>query len=81
MLDLEKINNNQREINGRLCQVDWRLITALKNVGEILEKCCPDANLSQFYKAISDAVEINGGVARIDPPGCNPSNPKSGLIK
>ena len=61
---------NQKKINGRLCQVDWRLIEALKQVVAALKS--PGANVGNIERLIREADIISASVAIPDPPGCDP---------
>ncbi len=64
---------NQKQINGRLCQVDWRLISALREVVAALN--APGQNTVDFVSLnglIDEADEISKTVAIPDPPGCDP---------
>lgn len=64
---------NQKKINGRLCQVDWRLISALREIVAALKapgaRCVDFASLDRWIK---EADEISATVAIPDPPGCLP---------
>jgi len=74
-----EIWTNQKKINGRLCQVDWRLIEALKEVVEALR--ASGSNAVDFHKLkglIDEAEEISASVAIPDPPGCNPFERSAG---
>jgi len=64
---------NQKKINGRLCQVDWRLIAALEEVIAALRASgsnCP--HLAEAKRLIDEANDISETVAIPDPPGCDP---------
>jgi hypothetical protein len=64
---------NQKRINGRLCQVDWRLIRALEEVSSALKALgTPPANLQTLDGLIEEAERISATVAIPDPPGCDP---------
>ena len=64
---------NQKQINGRLCQVDWRLIGALKEVIAALRASGPnEVHISNLERLINEADEISKSVAIPDPPGCAP---------
>jgi len=64
---------NQKKINGRLCQVDWRLISALKEVVAALRASGPNAvHIDNAERLIDVADEISKTVAIPDPPGCSP---------
>ena len=70
----ETVWKNQKQINGNLCRVDWRLIQALQAVSDILEKIpgADPAALTSLKKSIQEADEISEKVAGDDPPGCVP---------
>ena len=68
---------NQKKINGRLCQVDWRLISALREVAAALR--ASGANVGELERLIQEADTISKSVAIPDPPGCDPVDRKSGL--
>ena len=61
---------NQAKINGRLCQVDWRLLEALRLISTALKSV--NANVGQLDQLIQEADRISLTVAEPDPPGCNP---------
>jgi len=64
---------NQKQINGRLCQVDWRLIAALREVVAALK--APGKHTVDFVSLnglIDEADRISASVAIPDPPGCDP---------
>jgi len=64
---------NQSKINGRLCQVDWRLIQALQELVAALRTTGPNAvHVDKAERLINEADEISAKVAIPDPPGCNP---------
>jgi hypothetical protein len=64
---------NQKQINGRLCQVDWRLIEALREVVAALRASGPnDVHIYNAERLITEADEIGFTVAIPDPPGCDP---------
>jgi hypothetical protein len=68
-----EIWTNQKTINGRLCQVDWRLIEALKEVVVALRASGSDAvDFDNLERLINEAERISDSVAIPDPPGCNP---------
>lgn len=69
----ETVWTNQKKINGRLCQVDWRVIAALQEVVAVLRAtgAC-GANLENLERLINEADEISASVAIPDPPGCSP---------
>ena len=69
---------NQKKINGRLCQVDWRLISALKEVAAAL-RACGATNVATIEEWIKEADTISASVAIPDPPGCDPKDRKGGL--
>lgn len=68
---------NQKKINGRLCQVDWRLISALREVAAALKTS--GANVAKIESLIQEADKISATVAIPDPPGCNPRDRNAGL--
>ena len=68
---------NQKKINGRLCQVDWRLISALREVAAALK--ASGANVGELERLIQEADTISASVAIPDPPGCDPKDRKGGL--
>jgi hypothetical protein len=69
---------NQKKINGRLCQVDWRVISALQEVVAVLRATgASGANLENLERLINEADEISASVAIPDPPGCLPGDRKS----
>jgi len=69
---------NQKKINGRLCQVDWRLISALKEVIAALRASGPNAvHVDNAERLINVADDISASVAIPDPPGCDPHDRKS----
>jgi hypothetical protein len=69
----ENVWTNQKKINGRLCQVDWRLISALQEVVAALRSTgASDASLAQLEALIVEADDISASVAIPDPPGCSP---------
>jgi hypothetical protein len=64
---------NQKKIKGRLCQVDWRLIEALREVVEALRASGSNAvDFEKLFTLITEAEEISKSVAIPDPPGCSP---------
>lgn len=64
---------NQKKINGRLCQVDWRLISALKEVIAALRASGPnEVHINNLERLINEADKISASVAIPDPPGCDP---------
>jgi hypothetical protein len=64
---------NQKKINGRLCQVDWRLISALREVIAALRASGPNGvHVDNAERLINVADEIGKTVAIPDPPGCHP---------
>ena len=64
---------NQKKINGRLCQVDWRLISALREIIEALRASGTNAvHLDKAEALIDEADRISATVAIPDPPGCSP---------
>ena len=68
-----EIWTNQKMINGRLCQVDWRLIAALKEVVAALKAPGANAaNIVELERWIGEADKISESVAIPDPPGCLP---------
>jgi hypothetical protein len=68
---------NQKKINGRLCQVDWRLISALREVAYAL-RASGATNVDEIERLIQEADVIGASVAIPDPPGCDPLDRKSG---
>ena len=66
---------NQKKINGRLCQVDWRLISALREVAYALR--ASGADVAKIERLIDEADTISASVAIPDPPGCDPLDRKS----
>jgi len=72
--------NNQKKINGRLCQVDWRLIEALREVVAALQASAPNGvNVGNLERLIDEADKISASVAIPDPPGCDPHDRTSDL--
>ena len=69
---------NQKKINGRLCQVDWRLISALREVAAAL-RASGATNVENIERWIKEADMISASVAIPDPPGCDPSDRTGGL--
>jgi hypothetical protein len=70
---------NQKKINGRLCQIDWRLIQALKEVVAALRASGPTTvHVNNLERLINEAEEISASVAIPDPPGCNPFDRSAG---
>jgi hypothetical protein len=65
---------NQKKINGRLCQVDWRLISALREVATALKTS--GADVAHLVRLIDEADAISKTVAIPDPPGCDPKDRK-----
>ena len=64
---------NQKQINGRLCQVDWRLIAALEEVAAALRASgSSEAHVAKLERLIKEADFISESVAIPDPPGCDP---------
>jgi hypothetical protein len=64
---------NQKKINGRLCQIDWRLIQGLKEVVAALRAAGPNAvHVNNLERLINEAEIISESVAKPDPPGCSP---------
>ena len=71
---------NQKKINGRLCQVDWRLIEGLKEVVAALRASGSiEVHVNNLERLINEADEISASVAIPDPPGCNPFDRNAGL--
>ena len=68
---------NQKKINGRLCQVDWRLISALRQIAYAL-RTSGATNIDEIDRLIDEADLISASVAIPDPPGCDPVDRKSG---
>ena len=70
---------NQKKINGRLCQVDWRLIAALRELIAALRACGPsEVDITNAERFINEADEISLTVAIPNPPGCDPALRESG---
>ena len=69
---------NQKKINGRLCQVDWRLISALREVAAAL-RASGAPNVAKIERLIDEADAISKSVAIPDPPGCDPKDRESGV--
>lgn len=65
---------NQKKINGELCRVDWRLISALREASAALQKL--GANVNQLNALVNEADSISDRVAIPDPPGCVPRDRK-----
>ncbi len=66
---------NQKKINGRLCQIDWRLIQGLKEVVAALRASGPTAvHVDNLERLINEAEKISASVAIPDPPGCKPKD-------
>jgi len=65
-----EIWTNQKMINGRLCQVDWRLIRALEEIASALRSL--GSNTENVDRLISEANAISATVAIPTPPGCVP---------
>lgn len=72
----EEINKGQREINGKLCQVDWRILVVLRAVRTALNRCagCAEAELAMLDQAIKAVDSMSATVAKVDPPGCEPED-------
>lgn len=72
----EEINDGQKEINGKLCQVDWRIIVALRAIRTALNRCagCPESELAMLDQAIAKIDSMSVTVAKVDPPGCLPED-------
>jgi arginine/lysine/ornithine decarboxylase len=71
---------NQKKINGRLCQVDWRLIRALEEVAAALGSLNANAaTVAELVRLTEEANKISATVAIPDPPGCDPVDRTSGL--
>ena len=69
---------NQKKINGRLCQVDWRLISALREVIAALRASGPNGvHVDNAEHFINQADLISETVAIPDPPGCDPRDRKA----
>jgi hypothetical protein len=66
---------NQKKINGELCRVDWRLISALREASAALNKL--GADVTQLNALVNEADSISDKVAIPNPPGCLPTNRKS----
>ena len=73
---LSRSLKGQKEINGKLCQVDWRIIEALRAVQAALSACagCSTNDLTALDKAIKTADTLSEKVAMVDPPGCEPKD-------
>ena len=70
---------NQKKINGRLCQVDWRLIEVLKEVVAALRASGSNAvDFNKLVRLLDEAEKISASVAIPDPPGCNPFERSAG---
>ena len=70
---------NQSKINGRLCQVDWRLISALKEIVAALRATGSAAvHINNAERLLNDADNISLTVAIPNPPGCDPVARESG---
>ena len=70
---------NQKKINGRLCQVDWRLIKALEEVAAALGSLGANAaNVANLVCLTREADTISASVAIPDPPGCDPFDRTAG---
>lgn len=65
---------NQKKINGELCRVDWRLISALREASAVLQRL--GANVDQLNALVDEADIISDRVAIPDPPGCLPRDRK-----
>jgi hypothetical protein len=87
---LERVLQGQRQINGKLCQVDWRLLEAIRElrnaVGAISAQLAKSADeslseveTSPLDLAIDRVWEFNQAVAGVDPPGCLPRDPTDPL--
>jgi hypothetical protein len=71
-----EIWTNQKMINGRLCQVDWRLIRALEEVASALRSLGSNTeSVDNLERLISEANAISATVAIPNPPGCVPRDP------
>ena len=70
-----QINDGQKQINGALCIVDWKIIEALKTLTDALAATpgVNRVNLDQVNAALADAFRSSAAVAEIVPPGCEPS--------
>jgi hypothetical protein len=71
----EQMYEGQRQINGALCRVDWKLIQVLRMIHNIFAELRPHIAqdvLDKLEKAIKDADKFSGEVAGIKPPGCEP---------
>ena len=75
----EQINNGQKKVNGKLCQVDWRLLVALREVRKVLNRQAglSEPDLAMLDRAIKEADDFSAIVAKVDPPGCEPNNRES----
>jgi hypothetical protein len=75
----EEINDGQKKINGKLCQVDWRLLAAIREVRDVLNRHAgiAEAELLMLDQAIQAADVLGAQVAKVDPPGCEPIDPSS----
>ncbi len=77
---LDQTLKGQRQINGKLCQVDWRLVEALKEVSKALHATASGqpADLTRLDQLIAEVGPMNLAVAGVDPPGCDPKNAGTG---
>lgn len=70
---------NQKKINGRLCQIDWRLIEALRELIAALRASGPnEVHVENAERLIIEADKISLTVAIPNPPGCDPALRESG---
>lgn len=64
--------NGQKKVNGKLCQVDWRLLEALKKVSAELTKL--GADVADLNQLIGQTDQLSAEVALENPPGCFPTD-------
>ncbi|MGH9970001.1 MAG: hypothetical protein ACREBG_19705 [Pyrinomonadaceae bacterium] len=67
---LEAFFRGQRDINGRLCDVDWRLLNAISELRNALQNSSLDVDLAAVDRAMAVAQSCSDAVAGVDPPGC-----------
>ena len=67
-----EINEGQRKINGSLCEVDQKLVKALKALRDVIAGTpgLSRIDLQAVDEAISAAYDESDKVADIIPPGC-----------
>jgi len=68
----------QKKINGMLCEVDWMLVEALRQVATAIETGSTDATAIRAW--LTHADQHSEKVANEDPPGCDPNNRTGGGI-